>query len=301
MLKSVHSTVWAFDCEWVPDPQAAQNLLGLHAATTARECMQALWARAGATPDDPEPYLKPVLCRVVSVVAVQRVQAGNDRARLTLTWLPRPAGEFQQGGEADILRRFLGGIGRHKPQLVGYNSQGADLKVLAQRALVHGLYLPGFGQRPDKPWEGADYHSRGSDFNLDLMDLLAGSGRGPAPTLGEWAALCGFPGKPVPDGLSVAALWLDDRMPEIVERNVFGAVSTYLLWLRTAHLAGFFDDEAYAAEQESVEALLSGLAGQGEVFATRYLAAWSALRGRPVEALRVAETGMAYGGQEEVF
>ena len=64
-------------------------------------------------------------------------------------------------------------VGEKRPQIVGFNSTNADLPIITQRAIVHGLRAPGFGERPNKPWEGADYFdSRNSDYNVDLCPML---------------------------------------------------------------------------------------------------------------------------------
>jgi hypothetical protein len=301
MFKTVHHTVWAFDCEWVPDPTAARTLHGLPAGTPDDECMEALWKAAGATPEEPEPFVKSVLCRIVSLAAVQRVKVGDAPARVSLTWRPRVAEDFATDCEGEILRRFLDAVGRHRPQLVGYNSHNADLRVMVQRALVHGLCLPEFCKRPDKPWEGVDYFAKGGDFHIDLMDVVAGYGRCPAPSLNELAALCGIPGKTELRDASVASLWLEGRLAEIVERNLWGALATYLLWLRTAHLGGFFDAEAYVEEQELVRELLADLAGQGLDVATRYAEAWDATQAGGSKVGTVAEPGVAFLVGREAF
>ena len=38
-----------------------------------------------------------------------------------------------------LLTSFLKSVGRRKPQLVGYNSSQADIPIIIQRAIVHGL------------------------------------------------------------------------------------------------------------------------------------------------------------------
>lgn len=302
MFKTVQPTVWAFDCEWVPDPEAARRLHGLASSASDAECLREAWRHAGATETEPEPFVKPALCRIVSLAAVQRVRHADGSVRLAITWRPRLPEDFAGNTEKDIVRRFLDAVGRNRPQLVGYNSQGADLRVLVQRALVHGLCLPEFCKRPDKPWEGVDYFARGGEFSIDLMDVVAGSGRCPPPSLNELACLCGLPGKPESThGNPVAQLWLEGRLAEIVERNLFGALTTYLLWLRMAHLAGFFDAAGHAEEEERVRELLADLAGQGLDFATRYAEAWDGMPAPPAGRGMVGEAGVAFGAIWEGF
>src|SRR2546426_27622 len=107
-----------------------------------------MWRQGGGTPDEPRPYLKTVLCRVVSVSVVIRRGGQETPPKLTLFSLPQPLDGIIP--EAELLRRFLGKLGETKPQLVGFNSQSADLKILLQRALVHRPCLPEFCTRPNQ-------------------------------------------------------------------------------------------------------------------------------------------------------
>ena len=55
---------------------------------------------------------------------------------LSLTSLPHHPENPEEQQEAVILSTFLNAIGDKKPQLVGFNSQCADLKILVQRAVA---------------------------------------------------------------------------------------------------------------------------------------------------------------------
>ena len=57
-------------------------------------------------------------------------------------------------------------------------------------------------------------------------------------------------------GKEVAPLWLEGRLPEIVAYNECDAISTYLVWLRTAHFGGFFTTQKYEEEQMLLRELL---------------------------------------------
>jgi len=254
MFKSVSSNVWAFDCEWAPDPQAGRTLYGLPPDLPDTEVVVEMWKRGGATDEDPMPFLKTVLCRVVSIAAVQRIVRG-EKTELRLLWLPRRADDEKQADEATLIGTFLDAIGKARPQIVGYNSQSSDLKILVQRGVIHGLRQPEFCRRPDKPWEGTDYFARGSEASIDLMDILSGWGRSTL-SLHEIATLSGIPGKFETAGEQVATLWLGGRLRDIVQYNCFDALTTYLLWLRMAHFAGHFTSEQYEEEQEHVRQLI---------------------------------------------
>jgi predicted PolB exonuclease-like 3'-5' exonuclease len=278
VIRSVQDHLWAFDCEWVPDPRAGRLVYGLPADLPDRDVLAAMWKRGGATAEDPRPFLKTVLCRVVSVAAVQRRRA-NGEVKLNLLWLPRDPADAAQADEARVVGTFLQALGRHRPQLVGYNSRGADLRILVQRGVALGLAAPEFCRRPDKPWEGVDYFHRDNEWHLDLMEILGGWGSRAHVSLHEIATLSGIPGKFQADGEEVAPLWLDGRLADIVRYNCYDALTTYLVWLRAAHFAGLFDAQQYEDEQNLVRELIMDLAEQPETaFLTAYFDEWERLQ-----------------------
>lgn len=276
MFKTIGEQVWAFDCEWIPDPASAKLLLKTDPEAGDREAMEALWADGGATADDPRPFLRTVRCRIVSIAAVQRLQRGGD-VRLNLLWLPRDTSDPAKNSEAAMVSTFLNSIGKYRPQLVGFNSRGADLRILLQRAFVNGVTAPAFCERPDKPWNGIDYFARDNECHVDLMEILGGFGS-KSVSLNEAAALSGIPGKFACDGDDVAGMWLDGRWADIVRYNCFDALTTYLVWLRLAHLAGHFDAAAYETEQDRVRELLENLCEAPETrFLEAYVEEWDRL------------------------
>lgn len=226
MLMSVPAEVWAFDAEWVPDVASGRRVYGLADEVPDEDVLETMWERGGASEDDPHPYLKTVMCRVVSIAAVIRKRADDGSISLVLASLPAAGAE--SSGEADILRRFLEGVGKAQPQLVGFNSRSSDLMILLQRSLVHRLALPDFCRRPAKPWEGTDYFAKGSDAHIDLKEAFGGWGK-TTPSLHEFATCCGIPGKTLVDGSSVNDLWLAGDLRPIVQYNKCDALSTYLL------------------------------------------------------------------------
>jgi hypothetical protein len=278
MFKRVENEVWVFDLEWVPDPAAGRVVYDLPESMPDAEVREVMWRRSGATEEEPRPYLKTVLCRIVSVATVIRKRQPGGPPHVTLVSLP-PAGEGSMD-EAALVGRFLAGLGKTRPQLVGYNSTGADLPILVQRAVAHGLRAAEFAWRPERPWEGSDYFARASDWNVDLKDILGGWARS-APSLHEIASVCGIPGKLDVDGADVVDLWERGEVRRIVQYNECDALTTYLVWLRTAHFAGFLAAEEYAAEQAALEHLLEERAAQsGHEHLRRYLDRWRALRKR---------------------
>lgn len=276
MLKLLHHEVWAFDAEWVPDVETGRRVYGLPDQMSDAAVMAHMWRRGGATLEDPQPYLKTVLCRVVSIATlIRRVRGG--RIELHLRSLPRP--EDPEMTEGELLSTFLNALGESRPQVVGYNSQDADFPILVQRALAQRVRAPGFCQRPAKPWEGVDYFARGSDFHVDLREQLGSWGKG-TPRLHEIATACGIPGKLDVDGAGVVDLWRRGELRKIVQYNEFDALTTYLLWLRVVNLAGLRTETEVAAEERQLEEVLEAQASEpGHEHLLHYLEAWRVLRG----------------------
>jgi predicted PolB exonuclease-like 3'-5' exonuclease len=279
MIKDIKNRVWAFDLEWVPDPLAGRLLYEVgDEVTDPSEVMRVMWERGGATEEDPTPFLKTALCRIVSVAAVERRQLPDGSVKLNLMALPHDPTSEEETDEEHIVGTFLDALGKTRPQLVGFNSLNSDLKILIQRGLILGLSAPGFCKRPDKPWEGIDYFARGSDWNVDLKEIVGGWGIA-SPSLHEIAVQSGIPGKMGVDGNDVAPMWLQGNIDRIVRYNECDAITTYLVWLRMARFAGFFDDDAYAREQQAVADLLQiEIAKGGREHLEEYIEAWNQLR-----------------------
>ncbi|MGH7292111.1 MAG: 3'-5' exonuclease [Myxococcota bacterium] len=270
MIKSVRERVWAFDLEWVPDPLAGRLLYDVPDSASSGEVLARMWLEGGASEEDPTPFLKTVVCRIVSIAVVERRAKGDDdQPVLSLLTLPKDPARPEEAREASLVGTFLEAIGKHRPQLVGFNSQDSDLKILIQRGVVLGVQAAGFSQRPDKPWE---------DWNVELKKLVGGFGKA-VPSLHELAVQSGIPGKLDVDGDDVAALWLEGRLAEIVAYNELDALTTYLVWLRMAHFSGLFSVDGYAREQGHVRALIEREISAGaKPHLVRYLEEWERLR-----------------------
>ncbi|MGA0903159.1 MAG: hypothetical protein ACO3RY_03585 [Opitutales bacterium] len=282
MLKKLADSVFSFDVEWIPDPKSAEILHDLPAApgpgVEAAHSFEALWASARKEGDAPDsqPYLKTILCRIVSLAGILREQAPGGKPSLKLISLPLDPSDPLKSDEKTILTSFMKSVGRRKPQLVGYNSAQSDVPILVQRAIVHGLPGFGFSDRPAKPWEGVDYFdARNSDYNLDLADAM-GQFRD-RPTLHQAATLSGIPGKLDVSGASVSQMWLDGKLAEIVEYNECDAFTTHLLWARIAHFSGLLSSEQYQEEQKLVRDLLEYEISQNRTHLQRFIEEWDRL------------------------
>jgi predicted PolB exonuclease-like 3'-5' exonuclease len=276
MIRNVPQHVWAFDLEWVPDLGSGRRAYDLPPETPEAEVYETMWTHArmssgGTTEQEPRPYLKTMLCRVVSVAVV--VRKAHEDGRVSLTLMSLPADEPL--AEAELIGRFLRGLGEAnpRPQLVGFNSREADLPILIQRGIAQGIQATGFCWLPAKPWDGYDYFSKSSDGHVDLKEVVGGWGKA-TPKLHEFACACGIPGKIDTTGENVVDLWLTGDVRRIVEYNEFDALTTYLLWLRTAHFAGYFSDERYEEEQQRVRDLLTRRIRDGQQHLERFVAKW---------------------------
>lgn len=267
------------------------------------EVFAQMWQRNGATDDNPRPYLKLAICRVVSIAMVMRSRGANGAIALDLRSQPRNPANATECDERSILSKFLVAVGQRKPQLVGFNSSKADLPLLVQRGIARGIAAPAFSRRPDKPWEGKDYFDSRSDGNVDLMSAVSGWG-GPRPKLSEIAVACGIPGKIDSfDGPRVADAWLDGDIARIVRYNEHDALTTYLLWLRTAHFAGFVSESGYGQEQAQLRSLLDERAQSAKnSHLAKYVQEWDRLRAllEGSEAGPVSENEAAVAAPTEV-
>ena len=272
MFKTVAPELWIIDAEWVPDADTGRRLYDLPAECPEAEVIERMFREGGATEEEPRPFLKTALCRVVSIAFLRR---RNERGsvRLDLHSLPKTEPRMD---ERDLLAEFLEVAGRHKPQLVGFNLRGADLPILIQRAMAHRIAAPAFCKRPDKPWEGMDYFANASEGTVDLMDVHGA--RGNNPRLVHLAAAAAIPGKLGTDGRQVVDLWLAGEGRRIVEYNEYDVLTTYLLWLRTAHLGGFVSTAGMEAEERMLEELLGERIAQGARHLEVYRDRWMALR-----------------------
>ncbi|MGB3138494.1 MAG: hypothetical protein WBB18_16925 [Nodosilinea sp.] len=281
MFKSIGRQVCAFDLEWAPDPVSGRRVYGLPAAVSDAEVFEVMWAKAGATPEKSRPHLKTTLCRVIAVSAVVREQQNDGKVHLRLATLPRQLDQLMDEGE--LISTFLGYLGQHHPQLVGFNSQITDLPILLQRGLVAGLSAAEFCRRADKGWSN-DYFSRRGDAHIDLKSTLSGWGIA-TPTLHELAAAMGIPGQVGAEPHSVVDWWVKGDVRSIVKQSQYDALSTYLVWLRTARFAGFLSHEQHSEEELRVRGMLADRIALGDDHLVEYLNRWDSLQPQVTSAV----------------
>ena len=104
-----------------------------------------------------------------------------------------------------------------------------------------------------------------------MMDCCFGWGR--KASLHEMAACMRVPGKLGTSGGDVYDLWVSGDHDQIRRYCETDAITTYLVWLRAAHLVGLLDSAQ--VEEERIADLLEE---SGEAHLSEYLAAWRAMR-----------------------
>jgi len=256
LLKLVHNKIWFFDIEWVPDAAVGRRLYNCDSGISDQEVMSVMWANAGATEENPRPFLKVGLCRIASIAFVFR-QIHDGEPHFSLHSLPTISD--LEATESTIIDNFFSYASKHLPQFVGFSSTNSDIHILVQRAMANELCAGRVANRPDKPWEGFDYFAKYSDAHVDLQELLGYYGKGNTPSLNEVAATINVPGKIDVDGGQVVDLWNENNIRKIVEYNEFDVLTTYLVWLRLAKFSGKVDEESYLNEVKIFKKFLENL------------------------------------------
>ena len=97
------------------------------------------------------------------------------------------------------------------------------------------------------------------------------------PSLHQAATLSGIPGKIEVSGDSVAEMWLQGKLDQIVAYNEFDAFTTHLLWSRVAHFSGLLSTEQFHEEQQLVRQLLKVEIDHGKVHLEKFVSEWDRL------------------------
>ena len=79
-------------------------------------------------------------------------------------------------------------------------------------------------------------------------------------------------------GASVADLWTEGKLRDIVEYNEYDAFTTFLLWARVAHFANLLSDSQYDDEQARVRDLLGQEIEAGKEHLLLFVEEWDRLR-----------------------
>ncbi len=181
----------------------------------------------------------------------------------------------KDSGEADLVRRFFGGIDRYSPDLVSWNGSGFDLPVLHYRAASNNIQAPRYWEMGDgdREFRFNNYLNRFHWRHIDLMEVLSGfQGRGRA-SLDQAAVLFGFPGKLGMSGDKVWQTWVDGGIDDIRNYCETDVLNTYLIYLRFEFMRGNLDEKDIEREYQLVR---SALASMGQPHLNEFAAAWPA-------------------------
>ena len=177
--------------------------------------------------------------------------------------------------EADLVRRFFGGIDRYTPDLISWNGSGFDLPVLHYRAVRNNIQAPRYWEMGDgdREFRFNNYLNRFHWRHIDLMEVLSGfQGRGRA-SLDQAAVLFGFPGKLGMSGDKVWQTWLDGGIDDIRNYCETDVLNTYLIYLRFEFMRGNLDEKDIEREYQLVR---SALASMNQPHLNEFAAAWPA-------------------------
>lgn len=190
----------------------------------------------------------------------QRVVAISVALRTGDTFRVWSLGE-PDSDEAELLRRFFGGIEKYSPVLVSWNGSGFDLPVLHYRALKHGIQAPRYWETgdSDREFRYNNYLSRFHWRHVDLMDVLAGFQIRGRASLDQIAVMLGFPGKLGMSGDKVWPAWLEGGIGEIRDYCETDVLNTYLVYLRFEHMRGRLDDADLQREFELVRSTIAAM------------------------------------------
>jgi predicted PolB exonuclease-like 3'-5' exonuclease len=168
--------------------------------------------------------------------------------------------------EAAQLRAFVEIFEEAPPKVVGWNTRGFDMPVIAHRCLRHGIPWPWYYQDVRG---GSPRYRYGDGPQLDLMDVLSDHGASRRSSLDSAARLMGLPGKLGTSGASVAQMWADEQDEQIYDYCCQDVAQTTALAFRFQLLAGKLQAGEYRQAMKSWEAAcLRAGAGPSEVIAT---------------------------------
>lgn len=291
MIRSFSARTLAFDCEWVPCAETAKRLLNLPAECSEGEAFKAVWDKYKPSDvDDSEqagsrPFLKLALCKVISIAAIVRVRQPDGAIKLGLY-----SRGIDECTESELLGTFLekvaaipkvdSGTPSERWQLWGYNSSGSDIPVLTQRAIALGVPCPGFAKRGQKFGDWDYYDDRRMEAHVDILNLIANYARGgaPRPSMHEFAAACGVPGKLDVSGGDVADLYLANKIAEIRAYNELDALTTHLMMLKVALHSGNLPQPTYHAETQAVEQFIDQQIQSGKMAMAQFKERWMQIR-----------------------
>lgn len=169
-------------------------------------------------------------------------------------------GESEEG----ILRAFVEIFEERSPRIIGWNTRGFDLPVIAHRCMRYGISWPWYysdvrGKSPRYRYSG--------ECSLDLMDMLSDHGSSRKQTMDSIARLVGLPGKLDTSGSDVAKLFAEGKREEIDRYCLQDVAQTTAVYLRYELLRGKLTPDSYRAAIAGWKAVVEATPGACDVIA----------------------------------
>lgn len=202
----------------------------------------------GEEPAFPGPAHWRVVTIATALLVGKRVQSFDTVDLVDPNFSDNPG----EDDEAQMLRQFVAAFNDSEferyPRVVGWNTRGYDLPVIAHRCMRHGIPWPWYYSQV-RGGRAAPRYRYASDSSLDLMDWMSDHGSSRKQSLDSVARLIGLPGKaagPV-TGADVAQLHAEGRSADIEAYCRLDVAQTTAVYLRFELVRGALTLEEYQA------------------------------------------------------
>ena len=247
----MHSKIFVFDIETIPDIESARRLLKLD-----KEPEQEVYDKIAAYHDPDknadEVFLKAAFHKIVAIsfteIDINKTHLGEE---FNLTNI-RSGGKIEST-EEELVKGFFSYLEKHTPRLVSFNGRSFDLPVLKYRAMKYGISSSIY-KLGDK-WNS--YMQRySSNWHSDLHELLTDYFASGRLKLNDVCAVFGYPGKIDVDGSTVYGLYKENKISEIRDYCETDVLNTYLVYLNYALHYSVIGKDAFLNAMVQVSPLL---------------------------------------------
>lgn len=152
-------------------------------------------------------------------------------------------------GDADVASGIARATNGTPTRIVGFNTRGFDLPVIAHACLRHCVAWP---------WYFGEARIRYKDTrSLDLMDWLSDHGASRSSKLDALARSIGWPGKGSVSGADVGAMVADGRIDDVGAYCLQDVAQTAALWLRYEVVRGNLTAEQWREADAALRRVIS--------------------------------------------
>jgi hypothetical protein len=223
----------AFDIATVPDPECGRRLYGLQDlddADVVRVMQHRSRQRTGQAHPVPAHQR-----RLAALTLVRRHGDGLDVETLVAS----------RHEDRTLIEAFFHQIERSMPALVSWDGRAPQLSVLQYRALAHGVSSPRY-------WSWADgaigAQGRPADPPVYLGQVLGSHAGAQVAPLAEVGVMLGLPAAAPPGPSETSDLWLAGDVAAISKACDFGALTTYIVYLRLELARGRLSAQRHGEE-----------------------------------------------------